>query len=321
MSCRLEFAGQADGPTMTAAAVFGIICVKIFMSVKTRALPPVLPAAVATIFLFFSCGTMPKGNSARNLVPFLLMDGGAEIYFLLPVEANKAVSLAAARKFFPSADEKDLERMISRIGAVYGGVRGARTELVFALSVPRSALKTAFTEKNGWMPVSPGIYRNSGAGIEAFCDIPGLLFVSDSVAPMVGRLKAGTADYAGTKDVPADVKLDWFGTPARTNTGGDIRFYIPRASALAEKLFAAKLPSDSALASASVEGRLSKTPAADYFLSLDIDLKDARAVAPAMLLLRMSGAFADARVSRGSGARILVADMPVRRDTIADLLF
>lgn len=284
------------------------------MRKKIGAIPPV--SAIA-IFFLFSCATRPGGNSARNTVPFFLMDGGCEVYFLLPARDNKAVSLEAAKKLFPGADAKDLDRVISRIGAVYGGVRGARTELVLALSVSPAVLKAVFSEKNGWTPVAPDLYRNSGAGIEAFCGVPGLLLVSDSVAPMVALLTAGTEVSGGgvPKGAPG-----WFGMPAGTAGGGDIRFYLPRASALAEKLFSAKLPSDGALASASVEGRLSKSNP-DYSLSLDIDLKDPRAVAPAMLLLGLSGAFAGARVSRGDGAHILVADMPVERDMIADLLF
>jgi hypothetical protein len=280
--------------------------------------------------LLFSCKTPPR----KNFVPFLLMDSDAGIYFLLPARSHEEASLLAAKRFFPDAKEKELKQIISHIDAVYGGYMGRRPQLVFTGSFPRAVMKSAFTQKNGWREISSVIagvktayYRNDGANIEVFDGIPNTLLISSDAAPMIERFLTGEADYGGeagagqTGGVPV-----WLQMPARPSAGAgrddDIRFYIARATALLEKMSDLKLPADGAFVSASAEGRLSKTggTGADYFLSLDIDLKDRRAVMPALLLLSMSGVFAGAEITQGQGARVEIKNFPVPRSMIADLL-
>ncbi|GMO46762.1 MAG: hypothetical protein Pg6C_08610 [Treponemataceae bacterium] len=284
--------------------------------------------AAGALLLLFSCKTAPQ----KSFAPFLLMDSKTGIYFLLPARNHEEVSLLAAKRFFSDAGEKELKQIISHISAVYGGFMGRNSQFVITGSFPRVAIKSAFAQKNGWREISSDIagvktiyYRHDSANIEVYDGIPNSLLISADVSPMIERFLTGAADYAGEVEAGRGVGVPvWLEMPAGAsgNRNNDIRFYITRVSALLEKVSALKLPSDGAFATASAEGWLSKAGSAeaDYFLSLDIDLKDRRAVMPAVLLLSLSGAFAGAEITQGQGARVEIKNFPVPQSMIADLL-
>jgi hypothetical protein len=286
---------------------------------------------VFVTFFFAACQTRGRVESA--LYPFTLMDEKTQIYFLIPVQEHKDAAITFSKTIFQESTDKEREQIVSHISKVYGGYSSAansdgfsinassKPQFVVTGSFPRIVLNSVFTKKNGWIEVSAktktqiSFYRNAQANIEVFTGIPNVLIISDNVLPMIERLAVQT--MPGSKQsLPS-----WVGYAASEHAETDVKFLVEGAAVLIEKMYHVRLPLDGAVSNAAVEGALSKNPSDDgYFLSLDIDLKDERAVRPAMLLLSFAGLFSGAEMSQGTGAHVLIRNVPMQKEAIMSLL-
>jgi hypothetical protein len=286
-------------------------------------------AGIALVFcaalVFFACKT-PQSRALFS--PYSLMDDDTEMFFLLPVRAHFDSALAISQKFFPDYSQKDLRRIVSRIDTVYGGwselvtANANRVQFVFTGQFPRAALNSALVPKNGWTQITASVagvkttwYKNAQENIEVYAEIPNMLIVSNNALPMIERLKASLAGGFET----AETRPHWLQAALGTAEAEDALFYVPRVASVLEKAAHINIPSLGAFTEASVEGRLSKAVSQMSVLWLDIDLKDRRAAAPAMLLLSLTGVFADAKVVQ-DGSHINIT-MPAHESLLVNLLF
>jgi hypothetical protein len=280
---------------------------------------------LAAVFAF-SCSTAPKELAVS---PYALMDEDMDIFFLLPVAGHKEAARVFAQKLFPAVSEKDRNAILSRLDTVYCGWKGGKMQVLVSGNFPAVALKSALSQKNGWLKVSaqiPGadssgekvsFYRNSGAGVEVYTEIPGLVFVAEDALPMIERSR-----YAPSPDpgLPAWVTE---GLPAGTSVKeapSALRFFGRNFSSLAKKFFALNLPGDGAISGATVDGVLENEEGKNYLLSLAVDVKDKRAVLPAKLLLSLIGLFSGAEIASGEGTVISIRNIPVPSDMVTNLL-
>jgi hypothetical protein len=247
----------------------------------------------------------------NTLSPFLLMNEKSELLFFVPVQEHREPVFAFTKKIFSGVPEEERKKIISRIEYIYFGLSRETAQFVLTGSFPPLALKSALVQKNGWEKISAAInnkdvlyYRNNSQNIEVFTGIPNIIIASENVLSMLNALYTMPLEPSGLSNFPS-----WAAKDIKAFTSNDIFFYIASFSSMIESMFRVNFPADGAISRASAEGRLSKTAAKEYVLSLDIDFKDRRAVTPALMILSLSGLFSNAKITTGEGAHVLITNV------------
>jgi hypothetical protein len=249
--------------------------------------------------------------------PFLFI-GDHELYFHFPVKGNEIIAEQFMERYIPDISRKSKQQILSRITRLYGGYGPGSSdiELVVFGSIPKSALKSSLTKKNGWVPVQKNvIYRHSATGIEIHIDTPGaLLLAFDADAMSTRSLSRSNEEWELPKDAP-----EWMrGAVSDAN----IQFYLPSALTMLPSQLKSALAVIPMAKDASASGVLEKAQKkGDYTLSLDVDFHNERMTAILVpLLMGAIEGFIQLDVTMGIGGHIILSGITLDENAIQNIL-
>jgi hypothetical protein len=247
--------------------------------------------------------------------------GGHGLYYAIPGPDNRELLAGIAAALAPGASVQDSNRVLERVGWVYGGSdfspwEGLQNlELVIAGSFPALYLKVAFSPANGWEGISlPGAsgdyqaFKHRQSGLQVYTKIPGILFVSGNLAPMLDKFTRGAAPRPqGMEDAPP-----WLLEPPKAAVRKDIRFYAPRLSEIAGVPVLGAFLAGSMFSGASLA--LDGSPAvangsAGYRIQGDLNLRNQAFKTAALRLLTALLVPAGGKAEAGEGGRILFSGL------------
>jgi hypothetical protein len=270
--------------------------------------------------LVAGCKSTPAPEEQPD--PFLFI-GDHDLYFHFPVKGNESIAEQFMERYIPDISRKSKQQILSRITRLYGGYGpgSGDIELVVFGSIPKSALKSSLTKKNGWIPVQKNIiYRHSATGIEIHLggtptNTPGALLLAFDAEEMSTRsISRSNEEWELPKDAP-----EWMRGAV---SDADIQFYLPSALTMLPSELKSALAVVPMAKEASASGVLAKAQKKrDYTLSLDVDFHNERMTAILVpLLMGAIEGFIQLDVTMGIGGHIILSGITLDENAIQNIL-
>ncbi len=293
---------------------------------KRNAWKTVLAVAgtVFSLFLSISCKSAPAPVDVDLLA---LVDADAPVYFFVPVENYQDFVQSVLQKKVNGLSQKDAAKITERMTDIYvaAGLRNSSLQIASSLSIPQFALKSALSEKNGWVKESsqntsiPYTYYHSTNGVELSFPTETTALVSYNAEKQLGYFdKALTSQInllpeetdASNKtesSIPEGfnpVVYNYLTEPQRR----EMRFIAPKPSVFIRMLIGKQMN----LALRSVYGSITKTPSGkEAALSIVLKIEDPRAIKAAAQVVKLAIFPVAAKISVKDSTHIVITDYTI----------
>lgn len=273
--------------------------------------------AVLFVCLAVSLGCKSSGGVQPEPVePLALLDGDSSIYLSISASKNAALVSKLLCSRISGLSEKDARQIAERTDSLYAGLGTvkdrSRIQVVSDTSVPKIALNSALSKKNGWKKSAVTCggfifekFTQVSGGFELALSPSGIFCAAQDVAPLLQNCVLRTV----AEDTPWN---RWIG--AETD---EIRFYITKPGQYLRGLIGQTVSGVDAVYGSL--RRAEKNQSEIYLMSFYMHLADKRGAAALRALLGLSFAMAGGSVSQTDDYTLMLSGVEVSVSQIESL--
>lgn len=278
--------------------------------------------AVFTAVLFICSAVFFGCKSSERVQPepvelLALLDEDSSIYMSIPASKNAALVSRLLCSRISGLSEKDARLIAERTDSLYAGLGTvgdrSRIQVVSDTSVPKIALNSALSKKNGWKKsaVSYGVFtfekftQDSGS-FELAVSPFSIFCAAQDVEPLL-------RNYASRTAADDTAWNSWIGEET-----DEIRFFITKPGQYLRGLIGQSVSGVESVYG-SLRQKAEEKPAESYVMSFYMRLADSRAVPALRALLGLSFAMAGGSVSQTDSYTLMLSGVEVSASQIESL--
>ncbi|MBO5137992.1 MAG: hypothetical protein J6B81_05820 [Spirochaetaceae bacterium] len=284
----------------------------------------VLFALLLIVLLFFGCATTPPAQQDSFL--FSLLPRDSQFYLRFPVQDNMDLANSLVTSFAPNLSEKDKQKLLDRIGTIYGSILNDEIYAASTGSFPKFALGFVLKEKNGWqkvrsknIPITEKYYVAMESGLQ-------LAFPNSSVALAANDVVSMLQSYQNYESSHVqESSASLFFLQQEQENPSCISFYLIDAGNLLPSLkgssFKLSFPFGDGYGYLTPDLRFSHGGVA-YQLEAFLSLTDSRALRPAIAALKIASRAIDVpfQVEAYGSDVIRIYDMSFTKEMLCQLV-
>lgn len=287
-------------------------------------------ALLSTVFVsvfLFSCKSAPEPVSVDLLS---LVDSDAAVYFFLPAENYKTLIQGVLTKKIDGLTEKDAVRLCDRLQDIYlaSGKHTSDFQIAASASIPQFALSSALSEKNGWQKntssdtsVPYSYFTSANTPLELSFPTVNTALVSYDVQRQLSYFEKAlvqgeVAGESSGQSIPEGFNPQVYEYLTEQQRK-EIRFIAVKPVSFIHMLIGKPLN----LALNSVRGTISYTPSGkEAALTIDLELKDPRAVKAALQVVKLAIFPVAAKISLKGTNHIIITDYTISWKELTNII-